>query len=895
MKHVVKNCRLFFHLVIATILVVSIFANVKSAVAEEGAPPPPTLTGWTHGTGTHFELPDSSYLPVTLDSSVAVTITLSSVPEVVDLLIEPDNEAGSAEFTLGGFAANTLYYHYVDSGLNPIRFMTDTTGSFSYTQDLTEMHHVWFQPQPSTYQLYDNATGGDCTLFGTWSSVTKTCTMTQNVDQSIYIQASGITLDGNGFSSLQSKDAVYSSGKSNLTIKNLNVSGANYGIFLVRSDNATIKNLNVSNTKYAVFFYTSNNATIENSTLSGSTFGIYCRCANITITDNLISSDYRGIDIGSDNIFSIVNVSNNTIINTTFGIYNSCSYCRVKIDKNNISGDRLSGGIYNQLHHNSDDTFITNNIISGYWLAYGIYHLHSDGSSEESVSIENNVILSESVHYYSTGIKLYSTRGSGTESIMNNTISGFDSGIYYYGFGDMSSTTFFQNSISNSKFGVQALYPSYWTMTNNTISNSPYGVFIDNRLNSEASIYNNNFINSGVYDGFWASSFNQPAPIGGNYYSYYDTPAEGCYDTNEDNFCDSAYVFERNQDNLPWTKQNGWLPNQPPSADAGGLYSGYEGSAIAMSTASASDPDQDPLIYNWSVDSDLCSFDDSNLLNPTVTCADNGSFTATLDVSDGTITVSSTAAVDIANAAPILGGINIDKVLVPINTPIDASANFTDPGSLDIHTAIWDWGDGTNTTGIITQGVGFGSVADVHSYSIPGIYTIKLTVTDNDGSLSNESVYQYLVVYDPDGGFISGAGWIDSPEGAYVADPSLSGKAIFGFVSKYQKGAIVPDGNARFIFNSGDLHFQSSSYQWLVVAGSRAQFKGQGAINGAGNFGFMLTAIDGQVNSKDGVDKFRIKIWNMDNGDAIVYDNLLGGADDADPTTELGGGSIVIH
>ena len=34
---------------------------------------------------------------------------------------------------------------------------------------------------------------------------------------------------------------------------------------------------------------------------------------------------------------------------------------------------------------------------------------------------------------------------------------------------------------------------------------------------------------------------------------------------------------------------------------------------------------------------------------------------------------------------------------------------------------------------------------------------------------------------------------------------------------------------------------------------------------------------------------------NENAGDAIVYDNQLGSTDDADPTTVLGGGSIVIH
>ena len=56
----------------------------------------------------------------------------------------------------------------------------------------------------------------------------------------------------------------------------------------------------------------------------------------------------------------------------------------------------------------------------------------------------------------------------------------------------------------------------------------------------------------------------------------------------------------------------------------------------------------------------------------------------------------------------------------------------------------------------------------------------------------------------------------------------------------------------------------------------------------------MLTATDGALNGGGGSDKFRIKIWNIINQDAIVYDNQVG-ADDTDPTTMLGGGQIVVH
>lgn len=85
--------------------------------------------------------------------------------------------------------------------------------------------------------------------------------------------------------------------------------------------------------------------------------------------------------------------------------------------------------------------------------------------------------------------------------------------------------------------------------------------------------------------------------------------------------------------------------------------------------------------------------------------------------------------------------------------------------------------------------------------------------------------------------------------------------------------------------------------QRLVIAGAKAQYKGSGTINGSsGDYGFMLTAIDGQRNGGGGVDKFRIKIWNKSTGE-IVYDNHVGGhtGDNASPNTALGGSSIVIH
>ena len=96
--------------------------------------------------------------------------------------------------------------------------------------------------------------------------------------------------------------------------------------------------------------------------------------------------------------------------------------------------------------------------------------------------------------------------------------------------------------------------------------------------------------------------------------------------------------------------------------------------------------------------------------------------------------------------------------------------------------------------------------------------------------------------------------------------------------------------------NTGNMNFQSSSYQWLVVAGPQAKFKGTGTIEGmAGSYGFLLSATDGDVSGGGGADKFRIKIWDAADDSIVIYDNQLGADDDAEPTTTIKSGSIVIH
>jgi hypothetical protein len=324
------------------------------------------------------------------------------------------------------------------------------------------------------------------------------------------------------------------------------------------------------------------------------------------------------------------------------------------------------------------------------------------------------------------------------------------------------------------------------------------------------------------------------------------------------------------------------LRNDTPVASAGGPYSANEGETVALS-ASGYDPDGTPVTFAWDLDNDLVfetpgQYATFNALDGTY------DYTVNVQVSDETgLTTIASAMVNVVNVAPDLGEITAPLDPVMMDVLVQISANFTDPGVLDTHTALVDWGDGAITDGLVSEVNGSGSVAASHVYTAPGVYAVLLTVTDKD-SASDQSMYEYIVVYDPNGGFVTGGGWIDSPAGAYQPDPSLTGKATFGFVAKYKKGASIPEGNTEFQFRVAGLNFKSTSYEWLVVnqGGTNAQFKGSGTINGQGEYKFMIWATD------DDPDTFRIKVWYEENGaEVVVYDN---GVDQP-----LGGGSITVH
>ncbi|HJU44254.1 MAG TPA: Calx-beta domain-containing protein, partial [Vicinamibacterales bacterium] len=282
------------------------------------------------------------------------------------------------------------------------------------------------------------------------------------------------------------------------------------------------------------------------------------------------------------------------------------------------------------------------------------------------------------------------------------------------------------------------------------------------------------------------------------------------------------------------------------------------------------------------------SFDGTDTFSYTI--CDNGTTGGEPDplCATGFVTVTVTP----GNDPPIAGAITWSSSVDPlkINTSVTASVNFTDSNAGDSHTATWNWGDGTTSTGTVNAAAG--TVIGTKSYATAGMYTVTVTITDAAGAKTT-SIFKTVNVYNPLS-TITASGSFNSPAGSFPASPAVVGTATFSSVSvKYLNGATTPSGTTSFTFNAAKLTFTASSFKWLVTKSGKAWYRGAGtvSINGVSQAANVLVAaVDGPNLTSD---YFRIKIWTAF---GVVYDNQMGAADDVTATilAITGPGSVTV-
>jgi murein DD-endopeptidase MepM/ murein hydrolase activator NlpD len=172
--------------------------------------------------------------------------------------------------------------------------------------------------------------------------------------------------------------------------------------------------------------------------------------------------------------------------------------------------------------------------------------------------------------------------------------------------------------------------------------------------------------------------------------------------------------------------------NSAPVANAGGDYFVDEGSTVMFDGTASSDIHNAILSYSWSPAANL---DDPTSATPVYSGIDDTVDVITLTVDDEggdvsaaeALTDDDDATVTVENVTPTVAAVGDD-----INEAGTAtvSATFTDPGTLDTHTATIDWDDGTPPQAVSLAALASG--VD-HVYGDNGTYTVIVTVTDDDG------------------------------------------------------------------------------------------------------------------------------------------------------------------
>jgi len=114
---------------------------------------------------------------------------------------------------------------------------------------------------------------------------------------------------------------------------------------------------------------------------------------------------------------------------------------------------------------------------------------------------------------------------------------------------------------------------------------------------------------------------------------------------------------------------------------------------------------------------------------------------------------------------------------------------------------------------------------------------------------------------------IIGAGTLHLSKSGYDSGLKLCDRILFDFFVADRGFNFDPIGTVTIKFQGLNKTFKSSKCDWLLQKNKTATLKGTGKINNRGNYGYLLIA-------KDSPDKLQITIWDKNDGDKIIYDNL---------------------
>lgn len=360
--------------------------------------------------------------------------------------------------------------------------------------------------------------------------------LTGNIDQTIVIMGDNLILDGDGYTLEGNGEriGVFLQAKTGVTIKNLKISGFEYGVrstwYYYGSDSNlqgnTISNCTFTGNTNGIYIgdFSPNNK-LTGNTLTGNTYGIYlAACSNSYLRDNHMNSNTFNFFVASGTIATSVNdIDESNTVNGNPIIYwqnkqsqtvpsNAGYIALVNCTKITIQDMDLSHNGQAILLAGVTDSTITNNKIdqnhNGIWLVnsennrieqnifsdnryYALYVSNSESNIVVSNRFTDNGLVGTSHEQAlgSTGKAAIYFVMSHNNQIENNQISGNGEAISFHG----SNKNIIKNNILENTNGSTVIL---FNSVNNTITanniNNNNGPGIKLWSTKQTNVYENN-------------------------------------------------------------------------------------------------------------------------------------------------------------------------------------------------------------------------------------------------------------------------------------------------------------------------------------------------------------------------------------------------------------------